>query len=180
MELQLTLSLSSSSYFSQFDLNKHYSHDNVEAKDNVYECLSMQPLKKRKKACVNGDANDVESKFMFIKHKFSGQETSLVGWPPVNKSSKKLCGGGVGGTKPKSMFVKVHMEGYGIARKINLNQHRSYRTLVHTLAHMFGKCKEDVKLTYQDKEGDWLLAGDVPWGSFMEAVKRLKLLKNTC
>ncbi|XP_076934288.1 auxin-responsive protein IAA31-like [Bidens hawaiensis] len=176
MELELTLSLSSSSCFSQFDLN-NYSHSNVEAKDNVYECLNMQPLKKRKKPCVNGDdANEFESKFMFIKHKFSGQETSLVGWPPVNKSRKKLC---VGGTKPKSMFVKVHMEGDGIARKINLNLHRSYRTLVHTLANMFGKCKEDVKLMYQDKEGDWLLAGDVPWGSFTETVKRLKLLKNT-
>ncbi|XP_076917649.1 auxin-responsive protein IAA31-like [Bidens hawaiensis] len=176
MELELTLSLSSSSCFSQFDLN-NYSHGNVEAKDNVYECLNMQPLKKRK-YCVNG-ANDVEStSFIFMNPKFSGQETSLVRWPPVNKSRKKLC---VGGTKPKSMFVKVHMEGDGIARKkINLNLHRSYRTLVHTLANMFGKCKEDVKLTYQDKEGDWLLAGDVPWGSFMEAVKRLKLLKNTC
>lgn len=29
-----------------------------------------------------------------------------------------------------------------------------------------GKCTEDrgsYRLTYQDKEGDWLLAGDVPW-----------------
>ncbi|KAM0031045.1 putative transcription regulator AUX/IAA family [Helianthus debilis subsp. tardiflorus] len=38
---------------------------------------------------------------------------------------------------------------------------------------------EDVKLTYQDKEGDWLLAGDVPWGLFVENVKRLKLVKKS-
>lgn len=38
-----------------------------------------------------------------------------------------------------------------------------YRKLTFTAD---GKCNEDIEsytLTYQDKEGDWLLAGDVPW-----------------
>ncbi|PWA59268.1 PB1 domain, AUX/IAA protein [Artemisia annua] len=96
-----------------------------------------------------------------------GEENDVIGWPPVKSSRKKHFRhknhGGNGGGGSKSMYVKVHMEGDGIARKIDLNLHHSYHTLGHTLAHMFGKCSEDVKLTYQDKEGDWLLAGDVPW-----------------
>ncbi|KAL7593842.1 hypothetical protein Lser_V15G33104 [Lactuca serriola] len=135
------------------------------------------------------DVNEVESTFMFINHKNGGDENGVIGWPPVKSSRKKLCHqnhGGSGGDDgrrgsggSKSMYVKVQMEGDGIARKIDLNLHHSYHTLVHTLAHMFGKCKEEVKLTYQDQEGDWLLATDVPWGSFMEAVQRLKLLRSS-
>ncbi|KAJ0532434.1 putative transcription factor interactor and regulator AUX-IAA family [Helianthus annuus] len=209
LELALSLSSSassSSSCFSHFDLN-NYSHGNVEAKE-VFECFKMEPLKKMKKPCINSDAyngfhvpqtlpllfcnksnqehdvnddaiNDVESTFIFINHKTKGEENGVVGWPPVKSSRKTLCHRGGWGGGSKSTYVKVQMEGDGIARKINLNLHHSYNTLVHALAQMFGKCNEDVKLTYQDKEGDWLLAGDVPWGSFVENVKRLKLVKKT-
>lgn len=31
--------------------------------------------------------------------------------------------------------------------------------------------KEEVKLTYQDQEGDWLLATDVPWGYFSNSCE---------
>ncbi|KAK9055098.1 hypothetical protein SSX86_026178 [Deinandra increscens subsp. villosa] len=113
----------------------------------------------------------------------------VIGWPPVKLCRRKDLHLKIGsrgdddndcdgeGSKSKSKFVKVHMEGMGIARKVDLNMHQSYQTLVHTLATMFGKCYEDVELTYQDKEGDWLLAGDVPWGSFIKSIQRLRLLK---
>ncbi|KAI3781938.1 hypothetical protein L2E82_11966 [Cichorium intybus] len=135
----------------------------------------------------NGDDGEVQSNSIFVHHR---DDAGVIGWPPVKSCRKKLChpktsnyggggggGGAGGGGGSKSMYVKVHMEGMGIARKIDLNLHRSYQTLVRTLANMFGKCYEDVKLTYQDKEGDWLLAGDVPWGSFIETIQRLKLLR---
>ncbi|KAI3754364.1 hypothetical protein L1987_54146 [Smallanthus sonchifolius] len=205
MELQLTLSLSSSSSscssFSQVDLN-NYSHENVDAND-MCECMKREDLKKRK-LCVFGDDDgfhapktlpflfcnkskqendddddddddddvvdgdgddfsDAASTFIFINHKIGGEENEVVGWPPVKSIRKNLPrrSGGCGGGRSKSMFVKVQMEGDGIARKIDLNLHRN----------------EDVQLTYQDKEGDWLLAGDIPWGSFIDTAHRLKLLK---
>ncbi|KAM0031046.1 putative transcription factor interactor and regulator AUX-IAA family [Helianthus debilis subsp. tardiflorus] len=70
-----------------------------------------------------------------------GEENGVVGWPPVKSSRKTLCHRGGCGGGSKSTYVKVQMEGDGIARKINLNLHHSYNTLVHTLAQMFGKCK---------------------------------------
>uniref|UniRef100_M4DD43 Auxin-responsive protein n=1 Tax=Brassica campestris TaxID=3711 RepID=M4DD43_BRACM len=30
-------------------------------------------------------------------------------------------------------------------------------------------------LTYADKEGDWIMVGDVPWEMFLSSVRRLKI-----
>ncbi|PWA73615.1 PB1 domain, AUX/IAA protein [Artemisia annua] len=119
----------------------------------------------------------------FIKGVCHRNDGGVIGWPPVKLCRRKsLCHSKLsnkdGDNGSKSMYVKVHMEGIGIARKVDVSLHNSYQTFVHTLANMFGKCYEDVILTYQDKEGDWLLAGDVPWGSFVKTVQRLKLLRN--
>lgn len=37
----------------------------------------------------------------------------------------------------------------------------------------------DFVLTYEDKEGDWMLVGDVPWRMFVNTVKRLRILKTS-
>ncbi|KAL1547949.1 auxin-responsive protein IAA20-like [Salvia divinorum] len=117
------------------------------------------------------------------------EEDAVVGWPPVKPRMRKVAehhrrestasnfitvenGGGL-----NSKYVKVEMEGIGIARKIDLGIFGSYQALTATLMAMFGKRREMYKLTYQDKEGDWLLAGDVPWERFVGSVRRLKLLK---
>ncbi|KAF5936223.1 hypothetical protein HYC85_027352 [Camellia sinensis] len=94
-----------------------------------------------------------------------------------------------------STYVKVNMEGVPIGRKIDLRLYHSYHTLTTTLISMFAKCKsislhflfysflfsdqdcdkisERYTLTYQDKEGDWLLAGDVPWNIYVVAEKNM-------
>ncbi|WVZ11421.1 hypothetical protein V8G54_015951 [Vigna mungo] len=108
----------------------------------------------------------------------------IVGWPPVNYWRKKLrvdhdevvgkndhvvwvdrCHGH-GSSSSKSLYVKVKMEGVGIARKVDLGMHQSFETLMETLMDMFGTGHQEsnsYELAYQDKEGDWLLAQDVPW-----------------
>ncbi|KAL8206259.1 hypothetical protein R6Q57_009810 [Mikania cordata] len=140
---------------------------------------------KQDQECYDGD-DEVQSNSVFVHHR--NGIGGVIGWPPVKICRRKVCHPKTNNQdsdddrddvfeRSKSTYVKVHMEGMGIARKIDLNLHQSYQTLVHSLASMFGKCYEDVKLTYQDKEGDWLLAGDVPWGSFIKTIQRLKLLK---
>lgn len=37
----------------------------------------------------------------------------------------------------------------------------------------------DFVLTYEDKEGDWMLVGDVPWRMFVNTVKRLRVMKTS-
>jgi auxin-responsive protein IAA len=99
-------------------------------------------------------------------------------------------------------FVKVNMDGIPIGRKVNLNAHSCYETLAQMLEDMFfmstttvnsrGGEKEQVAnpsklldgssefvLTYEDKEGDWMLVGDVPWGMFLNSVKRLRIMRTS-
>ncbi|XP_076926018.1 auxin-induced protein AUX22-like [Bidens hawaiensis] len=165
----LALSSSASSCSSRFDPNNRNTEYIHESK------ISVRDSKKRKHG--EDDDDEVQSNYIFVQKRNDG---GVIGWPPMKLCRKKLCNQKMGtgvGEKSKSTYVKIHMEGVGIARKVDLNLHQSYQTLVLTLANMFDKCFEDVKLAYQDKEGDWLLAGDVPWGSFTNTVQRLKLLR---
>ncbi|KAG8090796.1 hypothetical protein GUJ93_ZPchr0011g27018 [Zizania palustris] len=33
--------------------------------------------------------------------------------------------------------------------------------------------------TYEDKDDDWMLVGDVPWEMFVESCKRLRIMKGS-
>ncbi|CAA7044313.1 unnamed protein product [Microthlaspi erraticum] len=87
-----------------------------------------------------------------------------------------------------SFFVKVNMEGVPIGRKIDLMSLNGYHDLIRTLDFMFSAsilwaeeeemCSEKSHvLTYADKEGDWIMVGDVPWEMFLSSVRRLKITR---
>ncbi|XP_055813780.1 auxin-responsive protein IAA13-like [Solanum dulcamara] len=94
-------------------------------------------------------------------------------------------------------FVKVNMDGLPIGRKVDLNAHTCYESLAETLEDMFfqsiksGEKEQATKsfklldgssefvLTYEDKEGDWMLVGDVPFGMFLNTVKRLRIMRTS-
>uniref|UniRef100_A0ACD5ZR59 Uncharacterized protein n=1 Tax=Avena sativa TaxID=4498 RepID=A0ACD5ZR59_AVESA len=98
--------------------------------------------------------------------------------------------GGGGGHGQQALFVKVYMEGVPIGRKLDLLLLDGYDGLLALLDRMFkasiihpdivgGDHQGDTRgrhvLTYQDQEGDWLLAGDVPWELFLASVKKLRI-----
>ncbi|KAM3356728.1 auxin-responsive protein IAA13 [Capsicum annuum] len=94
-------------------------------------------------------------------------------------------------------FVKVNMDGLPIGRKVDLNAHTCYESLADTLEDMFFKSTKsgekeqatnsfklldgssEFVLTYEDKEGDWMLVGDVPFGMFLNTVKRLRIMRTS-
>ncbi|CAN6232925.1 unnamed protein product [Urochloa humidicola] len=94
-------------------------------------------------------------------------------------------------------WVKVNLDGDIIGRKVDLNAHRSYKTLASALELMFmkpsiGLCtsssakslnlldsSSEYQLTYEDRDGDWMLVGDVPWEMFVGSVKRLKIMRTS-
>ncbi|XP_038721731.1 auxin-responsive protein IAA13-like [Tripterygium wilfordii] len=122
-------------------------------------------------------------------------------------SKKKICNGNntnIASQNRHLGFVKVNMDGVPIGRKVDLNAHACYETLARTLEDMFfrsnstlnsvgsGGEKEQAKkssklldgscgfvVTYEDKEGDWMLVGDVPWGMFYSSVKRLRIIRTS-
>ncbi|XP_022775056.1 auxin-responsive protein IAA9-like [Durio zibethinus] len=106
---------------------------------------------------------------------------------------------------PGALFVKVSMDGAPYLRKVDLRMYSTYRELSSALEKMFScftldQCgshgapgKETLSesklkdllhgsenvLTYEDKDGDWMLVGDVPWEMFIETCKRLKIMKSS-
>nr|AXS76502.1 IAA7 [Betula platyphylla] len=136
-------------------------------------------------------------------------KAQVVGWPPVrsfrrnivavqknsNDESEKASG--------SAAFVKVSMDGAPYLRKVDLKLYKSYHELSDALGKMFssftiGNCgsqgmkdfMNESKLidllngseyvpTYEDKDGDWMLVGDVPWEMFVNSCKRLRIMKGS-
>lgn len=104
-----------------------------------------------------------------------------------------------------ALFVKVSMDGAPYLRKVDLRTYTSYQQLSAALEKMFscftlGQCglhkaqgrerMSEIKLkdllhgsefvlTYEDKDGDWMLVGDVPWEIFTETCQKLKIMKGS-
>uniref|UniRef100_A0A1J3DLM9 Auxin-responsive protein n=1 Tax=Noccaea caerulescens TaxID=107243 RepID=A0A1J3DLM9_NOCCA len=103
------------------------------------------------------------------------------------------------------LYVKVSMEGAPYLRKIDLKTYKSYVELSSALEKMFscftigqfgshGGCGRDglnesrltdllrgseYVVTYEDKDSDWMLVGDVPWEMFIRSCKKLRIMKSS-
>ncbi|KAK2400015.1 Auxin-induced protein IAA4 [Trifolium repens] len=111
-------------------------------------------------------------------------KAKIVGWPPIRSYRKNsLQEAEVGG-----IFVKVSMDGAPYLRKIDLRIYGGYPELLKALETMFkltiGEYSEregykgsEYAPTYEDKDGDWMLVGDVPWDMFVTSCKRLRIMK---
>lgn len=113
-----------------------------------------------------------------------------------------------GQTEEKSaaacLYVKVSMDGAPYLRKVDLQTYRNYVDLSAALEKMFscyitgqrssnghgkqdGLCERQSTelqnaehvLTYEDKDGDWMLVGDVPWRMFTENCRKLRIMKGS-
>ncbi|XP_042012172.1 auxin-responsive protein IAA29-like [Salvia splendens] len=126
MKLGLTLSNTSTHNLSRNDekkrkLDESFSDDEMTSNKRTLPLLIWNDNRNMDCGCV-----DVE-------------EDAVVGWPPVNSRMRKVAehhrrestasnyvtvdnggGGGGGGGGLNSMYVKVEIEGIGIARMINL------------------------------------------------------------
>ncbi|XP_042019173.1 auxin-induced protein AUX28-like isoform X1 [Salvia splendens] len=127
-------------------------------------------------------------------------KAQVVGWPPVRSFRKNVM---ARSAAEESAFVKVSMDGAPYLRKVDLKMYKTYQELSDALGKMFssftiGKCdtqgmldfmnesklmdllnSSDYVPTYEDKDGDWMLVGDVPWEMFVGSCKRLRIMKGT-
>ncbi|KAL8150289.1 hypothetical protein V2J09_020097 [Rumex salicifolius] len=110
-------------------------------------------------------------------------KAQIVGWPPVRSSRKNI-------NLQSVLYVKVSMDGAPYLRKIDLKIYKSYFELLEALESMFkitigeyvereGYNGSDYEPTYEDKDGDWMLVGDVPWEMFISSCKRLRIMKSS-
>lgn len=103
----------------------------------------------------------------------------IVGWPPVqsfrrNSLQGKKTAAATAAPEISGNYVKVSMDGAPYLRKIDVSLYKGYPELLQTLEDMFkftvGEYSEregykgsEYVPTYEDKDGDWMLVGDVPW-----------------
>ncbi|XAR50609.1 hypothetical protein NMG60_11004972 [Bertholletia excelsa] len=116
------------------------------------------------------------------------RKSQVVGWPPVC-SYRKRNGFHDEETASGKAYVKVSMDGAPFLRKIDLGVHRGYHDLALALEDLFGCSGVGKALSdedspefvpiYEDKDGDWMLVGDVPWEMFTESCKRLRVMKRS-
>ncbi|KAF9591704.1 hypothetical protein IFM89_005695 [Coptis chinensis] len=119
----------------------------------------------------------------------SNSRNEEVNWPPIKPLLRSMLADQKRNYPHRStFFVKVYMEGIVIGRKVDLYAHHNYDGLIRTLRRMFKTTTirfpadihhvqndSDHLLTYEDKEGDWMMVGDVPWDLFLTSVKKLKI-----
>ncbi|XP_044497229.1 auxin-responsive protein IAA27-like [Mangifera indica] len=103
------------------------------------------------------------------------------------------------------LYVKVSLDGAPYLRKVYLKAYSNYMELSSALEKMFscftiGQCDShglpgrdglsesclmdgfhgsEYVLTYEDKDGDWMLVGDVPWDMFTDSCRRLRIMKGS-
>jgi len=103
------------------------------------------------------------------------------------------------------MYVKVSMDGAPYLRKVDIKMYSSYEDLSAALEKMFscfitgqsGLRKSSSKdrltngtkadavqnqeyvLTYEDKDADWMLVGDLPWDLFTTICRKLKIMRGS-
>lgn len=135
-------------------------------------------------------------------------KAQVVGWPPIRSYRKNTMAINPSKNKEDAaeakqgagnLYVKVSMDGAPYLRKVDLQTYISYRDLSNALAKMFsgftsGKCDSNASahvgttdllngsefvLTYEDKDGDWMLVGDVPWEMFANSCRRLRIMKGS-
>ncbi|KAI7747629.1 hypothetical protein M8C21_024624 [Ambrosia artemisiifolia] len=121
--------------------------------------------------------------------------SQVVGWPPVKtyrmnslvnqaKYSKNEGEKGASGDDNSKKKKNVNREnkndetvsketGHSGFVKVNMDG-----TEKHQRSRLLDGSSEFV-LTYEDKEGDWMLVGDVPWRMFLSTVKRLRIMKTS-
>ncbi|KAK4481909.1 hypothetical protein RD792_012822 [Penstemon davidsonii] len=113
----------------------------------------------------------------------------VVGWPPVRSYRKNSMM-----TIINCKYVKVAVDGAPYLRKLDLQIYTSYQELLVAFQNMFTclticNVANESKIVdisngteylpaYEDKDGDWMLVGDVPWNMFVESCKRLRLIKS--
>ncbi|KAI3827225.1 hypothetical protein L1987_01297 [Smallanthus sonchifolius] len=136
----------------------------------------------------------------------SASKAQVVGWPPIRSFRKNSMA--AKNTKNEDdpnaeigscVYVKVSMDGAPYLRKVDLKIYSSYLDLSSALEKMFSSFTHgqqgthglsesplmnllngsEYVLIYEDKDGDLMLVGDVPWDMFTGSCKRMRIMKSS-
>ncbi|KAL1340198.1 hypothetical protein HN51_028553 [Arachis hypogaea] len=183
------------------DTNKEDLNENLK---NVpkEKTLLKDPAKPPAKAQVVGWPPVRSYRKNMMAQKVSTEENNN-GSATTEKTTSSAAAAATTAASTGGSFVKVSMDGAPYLRKVDLTMYKSYQDLSDALAKMFSSFTmgnygsqgmidfmNESKLmdllnsseyvpTYEDKDGDWMLVGDVPWEMFVGSCKRLRIMKGS-
>lgn len=164
------------------------------AKDQIQQ--SSNPLNEKKKSQISGSA--AKEQVVGWPPIRSFRKNSMATQSQKNDIDDVEA-------KSGCLYVKVSMDGAPYLRKVDLKIFGTYKELSSALEKMFScftisqfgshgvfgqgnACESrlmdllhgsEYVLTYEDKDGDWMLVGDVPWKMFIDSCKRLRIMKSS-
>ncbi|KAK8556732.1 hypothetical protein V6N12_003127 [Hibiscus sabdariffa] len=145
-------------------------------KDGPANAIQEQP-------CATNGANLNRTGISNNSRSAPAVKAQVVGWPPVRSFRTKALATSSknndevdGKPGPAALFVKMfscftlgQCGAHATPGKEMLSESK-LKDLLHGSEYV---------LTCEDKDGDWMLVGDVPWEMFIEMCKRLKIMKST-
>ncbi|KAI3459452.1 hypothetical protein Pfo_016115 [Paulownia fortunei] len=153
----------------------------------------VSPAKNNKRASPDlikdSGTKGISSAKSFDHETAPAPKAQIVGWPPLRCYRKNNLQ--VKNTESETgIYVKVSMDGAPYLRKIDLKVYNGYPELLKALESMFkltigdysereGYKGSEYAPAYEDKDGDLMLVGDVPWDMFMSSCKRLRIMKGS-
>ncbi|XP_006654167.2 auxin-responsive protein IAA17 [Oryza brachyantha] len=156
--------------------------------------------KGKKVADEEDDGEEEEDKKVAAAPQAPAAKAQVVGWPPIRSYRKNtMATNQLKNSKEDAeakqgqgfLYVKVSMDGAPYLRKVDLKTYKNYKDLSTALEKMFigfttgkdglseGRKDGEYVLTYEDKDGDWMLVGDVPWEMFANSCRRLRIMKGS-
>ncbi|XP_051179359.1 auxin-responsive protein IAA12-like isoform X1 [Lolium perenne] len=155
----------------------HKADDDVEAAPPVAKAqvVGWPPVRSYRKSCFQAAASKSKA------HKKAEDASSNSNAPSAAATAAPASTNG-------GSFVKVSMDGAPYLRKIDMRMYKGYRELREALEAMFvcfsgadtaasNPC--EYAITYEDKDGDLMLVGDVPFDMFSGTCKKLRIIKRS-
>ncbi|KAI3970076.1 hypothetical protein MKW92_047853 [Papaver armeniacum] len=108
----------------------------------------------------NSSSSTVENSSSTTVSDGKNNHDNKVGWPPGKRSK--------GVREQDDSLPKMYVK-----KKVDLNIHKEYSDLTQVFDNIYGCFNSDSEYisTYEDKDGDWMLVGDVPYKMFIESCK---------
>ncbi|TVU46061.1 hypothetical protein EJB05_05579 [Eragrostis curvula] len=145
-------------------------HDDVEAAPPVAKAqvVGWPPVRSYRKSC------------------FQQQQAKQISKPTSNNKEEAAAAPAPASNAATPSFVKVSMDGAPYLRKVDLRMYKGYRELREALEAMFVSSNNggaanlsEFAVTYEDKDGDLMLVGDVPFEMFAGTCKKLRIMKRS-
>lgn len=155
------------------------------------ESSCREAVRSNHKRALTDEAKDSCRSGSNSKPDSNATKAQIMGWPPIRSYRKNnLKKSGEEAERGAGSYVKVSMDGAPYLRKIGLKAYQGYPELVKALETMFkitlgdyserdGYSGSEYEPTYEDKDGDWMLVGDVPWEMFLSSCRRLRIMRGS-